>query len=80
MAISGHRAIGVTGDWRRKRQDVGVGGLSSIQTNAMLPFPRAHYWVLVLLVTTFAAFWPSYFMVFADASFAHHLHGITASL
>ena len=46
----------------------------------MLPFPRAHYWVLALLVTTFAAFWPSYFMVFADASFAHHLHGITATL
>ncbi|AOL22598.1 hypothetical protein Ga0102493_111572 [Erythrobacter litoralis] len=46
----------------------------------MLPFPRAHYWVLTLLIATFAAFWPSYFMVFTDASFAHHLHGITATL
>lgn len=46
----------------------------------MLPFPRAHYWVLTLLIVTFAAFWPSYFMVFTDASFAHHLHGITATL
>ncbi|MEM5516948.1 hypothetical protein WNY37_08295 [Henriciella sp. AS95] len=46
----------------------------------MLPFPRAHLYVGAFLLATFAAFWPSYFSVFGEASFAHHLHGMTATL
>lgn len=46
----------------------------------MLPFPRAHYWIAALLVLTFIGFWPSYFAIFGEASFAHHLHGLTATL
>lgn len=46
----------------------------------MLPFPRAHFYVGAFLIITFAAFTPSYFAVLPDASFAHHLHGITATL
>ncbi|NNU14995.1 hypothetical protein HK107_01485 [Parvularcula sp. ZS-1/3] len=46
----------------------------------MLPFPRAHYYVLAFLVLTFIAFSPSYFLRLGEASFAHHLHGITATL
>ncbi|MEM6746361.1 MAG: hypothetical protein AAF608_02975 [Pseudomonadota bacterium] len=46
----------------------------------MPPFPRAHYYVAAFLLLTFAAFMPSYFMVLGQASFAHHVHGITATL
>ncbi|WP_300376683.1 hypothetical protein [Henriciella sp.] len=46
----------------------------------MLPFPRAHLYVGAFLLATFAAFWPSYFSVLGEASFAHHLHGMTATL
>ena len=46
----------------------------------MLPFPRAHYYVGAFLIATFAAFWPSYFAVLKESSFANHLHGITATL
>lgn len=45
----------------------------------MLPFRHAHYWVLALVVLTFIAFWHSYFSTFGEASFAHHLHGMTAT-
>ncbi|MDF1679989.1 hypothetical protein [Ponticaulis sp.] len=45
----------------------------------MRPFPHAHYYVGALLIMTFAAFWPSYFSTFTTASFAHHLHGMTAT-
>lgn len=46
----------------------------------MLPFPRAHYYVLAFFILTIAAFAPSYFLVLPKAELAHHLHGITATL
>lgn len=45
----------------------------------MRPFPNAHYYVGALIIMTFAAFWPSYFSTFTKASFAHHVHGLTAT-
>ena len=45
-----------------------------------MPFPRAHYYVGAFLIMTFAAFWPSYFAVLKESTFANHLHGITATL
>lgn len=45
-----------------------------------MPYPRAH-WVLLLLVPlTLIAFWDSYFSVLGTSSVAHHAHGVTASL
>ena len=45
-----------------------------------MPYPRAH-WVLLLLVPlTLIAFWDSYFSVLGTSSAAHHVHGVTASL
>jgi len=46
----------------------------------MRPFRYSHYYVGAFLLLTFWAFWPSYFAVFGEASFAHHLHGLTATL
>jgi len=46
----------------------------------MLPFPYAHWYVAAFLVTTIAAFMPSYFAVLPDAPWVHHLHGGTATL
>lgn len=46
----------------------------------MLPFPRAHLYVGAFLILTIAAFMRSYFAVLGSAPFAHHLHGITATL
>ncbi|WOI54213.1 hypothetical protein [Parvularcula sp. LCG005] len=46
----------------------------------MLPFPRAHYYVAAFLLLTFVAFSQSYFLVLNEAPFAHHFHGITATL
>ncbi len=45
-----------------------------------MPFPRAHYYLAAFLVVTIAAFWPSYFGILNAAPFAHHLHGVTATL
>lgn len=45
-----------------------------------MPFPRAHFYVAALLVTTFAAFMPSYFSILPQAPLAHHIHGVTATL
>lgn len=46
----------------------------------MLPFPRAHYYVLAFLVFTVVAFAPSYFLILPKAELAHHIHGATATL
>ncbi|MEM1173802.1 MAG: hypothetical protein AAGI27_03230 [Pseudomonadota bacterium] len=46
----------------------------------MLPFPHAHWLVLLFLLMTFAAFMPGYFAVLPTAPWVHHLHGITATL
>jgi len=45
-----------------------------------MPYSKAHYFLLALLVITFLAFWNSYFSIFNAAPLAHHLHGITATV
>ncbi len=45
-----------------------------------MPYSKAHVCLLVLLVITVVAFWPSYFGSLGDASMAHHWHGVTATL
>ena len=45
-----------------------------------LPYPRAHFWLLLLFPLTGLAFWPAYFSDFRAAPYAFHVHGITASL
>jgi uncharacterized membrane protein YozB (DUF420 family) len=44
-----------------------------------MPYPHAHYWILLLLVLTGVAFSPSYFLKLADAPLAHHVHGLSAT-
>ena len=45
-----------------------------------MPYSKAHHFMLLLLLLTVAAFWPSYFGRLPDAPIAHHLHGITGTL
>ena len=44
-----------------------------------MPYSKAHYFLISILVISFFAFWDSYFSRLTDAPLAHHLHGITAS-
>lgn len=44
-----------------------------------MPYPRAHYYVALVLLVTIAGFWPSFFGNLGDAPLAFHVHGITAS-
>ncbi len=45
-----------------------------------MPYSKAHFFLMGILVITLMAFWDSYFGQFLDASIAHHLHGLTATL
>lgn len=44
-----------------------------------MPYRHAHGAVLALLPLTVLAFWPGYFGRLGEASFAHHLHGLTGT-
>lgn len=44
-----------------------------------MPYPRAHYFIALVLLATIVAFWPSYFGDLGDAPLAFHVHGITAT-
>jgi hypothetical protein len=44
-----------------------------------MPYSKAHYYLISLLLITVIAFWDSYFGKLLDAPLAHHLHGITAT-
>jgi len=46
----------------------------------VMPYRRAHYYLLLLIVLTAVAFWPSYFAVLPGANIALHIHSFTASL
>jgi hypothetical protein len=46
----------------------------------LMPYTKAHYYMLVLLPVTVAAFWPSYFGLLPNAPMIHHLHGMTGTL
>jgi hypothetical protein len=45
-----------------------------------MPYPRAHYYVLVVIAVIVAGFWPSYFSVWGGAPWQFHAHGVAASL
>ena len=45
-----------------------------------MPYPRAHYWVLLVIVVTIAGFWESYFSTFTQGPWQFHAHGVAASL
>jgi len=44
-----------------------------------MPYSKAHYFLLGLIVITVLAFWNSYFGVIDKAPVAHHFHGITST-
>jgi|GEM_PF-217418 len=50
------------------------------QLKRKLPYTKAHYYLMGLLVITLMAFWDSYFGILREASLAHHMHGITATV
>lgn len=45
-----------------------------------MPYSKAHYFILFILVVTFIGFWPSYFNQLSAAPLAFHVHGIIAVL
>ena len=45
-----------------------------------MPYPRAHYYVLVVVAVIIAGFWPSYFSVWGHVPWQFHAHGVAASL
>jgi hypothetical protein len=45
-----------------------------------MPYPRAHYWVLLVIAVTIAGFWQSYFSSFTEGPWQFHAHGIAAGL
>ena len=46
----------------------------------VMPYPQAHYYLLLLIALTALAFWPVYFAVLPSASIALHIHGFSATL
>lgn len=45
-----------------------------------MPYPRAHYYVLLVMVVIVAGFWPSYFAVWGSVPWQFHAHGIASSI
>ena len=45
-----------------------------------MPYPRAHYFVLVVIGVIALGFWPSYFGAWNAAPWQFHAHGVAASL
>lgn len=45
-----------------------------------MPYPRAHYYVLLVIAVTVAGFWESYFSTFTEGPWQFHAHGIAASI
>jgi len=45
-----------------------------------MPYPRAHYYVLIVLAVIVAGFWPSYFSVWGKVPWQFHAHGVVASI
>ena len=45
-----------------------------------MPYPRAHYFVLIVLAVIAAGFWPSYFSVWGRVPWQFHAHGVAASI
>ena len=45
-----------------------------------MPYPRAHFYVLLVIAVTVAGFWPSYFSTFTQGPWQFHAHGVAASI
>ncbi|HEX2762996.1 MAG TPA: hypothetical protein VHM92_03995 [Allosphingosinicella sp.] len=45
-----------------------------------MPYPRAHYYVLIVIAVIVAGFWPSYFGVWGTVPWQFHAHGVAASI
>ena len=45
-----------------------------------MPYPRAHYYVLIVIAVIALGFWPSYFAPFGTVPWQFHAHGVAASL
>lgn len=45
-----------------------------------MPYPRAHYYVLLVMAVIVAGFWPSYFARWGSVPWQFHAHGVAASL
>ena len=45
-----------------------------------MPYPRAHYYVLVCMAVIVAGFWPSYFSQLGSGPWQFHAHGLVASI
>src|ERR1043165_8103320 len=45
-----------------------------------MPYPRAHYYVLVVLAVIVGGFWPSYFAASGSVPWQAHAHGIAATV
>ncbi|HWH17340.1 MAG TPA: hypothetical protein VNT77_03250 [Allosphingosinicella sp.] len=45
-----------------------------------MPYPRAHYYVLVCMAVIVAGFWPSYFAELGNVPWQFHAHGVAASI
>lgn len=45
-----------------------------------MPYSKAHYYLLGILIITVIAFWDGYFGQLQKAPSAHHLHGISSTL
>ena len=45
-----------------------------------MPYPRAHYYVLLVIAVIVAGFWPSYFATFSSGPWQVHAHGVAASI
>jgi hypothetical protein len=44
-----------------------------------MPYPRAHYWVLLVIAVIIGGFWPSYFSNVTGGPWQFHAHGVAAS-
>jgi hypothetical protein len=45
-----------------------------------MPYPRAHYYVLIVMAVIVGGFWPSYFAVWGSVPWQFHAHGVAASI
>ena len=45
-----------------------------------MPYPRAHYYVLLVMAVIVAGFWPSYFAIWNDVPWQFHAHGVASSI
>ena len=45
-----------------------------------MPYPRAHWYVLLVIAVIVAGFWPTYFGVWDNVPWQFHAHGVAASI